>query len=132
MTDAGALFVHVRIVIGIIVGLGVTHLLRNAAHFIEHPGRERTWWVHLAWALATFLYIVGFWWWEFALTTIPHWSFPIYLFLILYAVLLYLQCALLFPEDIADYSGYQDYFMSRRRWFFGTVAALYAVDIVDS
>lgn len=132
MTDPATVFVHVRVVIGIIIGLGITHLLRHVARIVEHPHRQRTWWVHLAWALATFLYMIGFWWWELGLESIEHWSVPIYLFLILYAVLLYLQCALLFPEDIADYDGYQDYFMSRRRWFFGMVAALYAVDLLDS
>jgi hypothetical protein len=39
---------------------------------------------------------------------------------------------LLFPYDLNEYEGYQDYFMSRRVWFFGFVALTELLDIVDS
>lgn len=132
MNDPSQLFTHIRIIIGIVLGLGLTHLLRNAAHLVEHPKKTRVWWVHLVWALSTFLYLVHFWWWELRLDTVPHWNFAAYLFVILYAVLLYLMCALLFPEDISDYSGFRDYFLSRRRWFFGVLAIVYLLDFIDT
>ena len=126
------IYTHIRIVIGIVIGLGLTHLLRGAARLIEHPRRERIWWVHLLWVASMFLFLIHFWWWEFELGTITQWNFLIYLFLILYAVLLYLMCALLFPEDIADYEGFRDYFLSRRQWFFGAMALEFALDFVDT
>lgn len=132
MNVTSPLFTHVRIIIGIVLGLGLTHLLRQAVRIVEHPRRNRVWWVHVVWALAIFVYLIHFWWWEFRLDTITHWSFATYLFLILYTVLLYLLCALLFPEDISDYNDWQDYFLSRRVWFFGVLAVVYLFDLVDT
>jgi hypothetical protein len=123
---------HVRIVMSILVGLSVTHLLRGAAGLVEHPRRTRVYWVHLVWVLFIFLYLVHFWWWEFRLTKIPTWTFPLYFFVIFYGVLLYLLCALLFPEDLTDYDGFKSYFYSRRRWFFGVLAAMFVIDIWDT
>jgi hypothetical protein len=31
-----------------------------------------------------------------------------------------------------DYSGFKDYFLSRRRWFFGILALTYAADFLDT
>ncbi|HVX04397.1 MAG TPA: hypothetical protein VHA71_04660 [Rhodanobacteraceae bacterium] len=126
------IYTHIRIVIGIVIGLGLTHLLRGMARLIEHPKREGIWWVHLVWVLSIFLYLIHFWWFEFELGAITHWNFPIYLFLILYAVLLYVLCALLFPEDISDYRGFRDYFMARRHWFFGVLALVFVLDFADT
>lgn len=126
------LYLHVRVLLGMVVGLGLTHLLRNFARIVEHPGRRPVYWVHLLWALSMFLYLVHFWWWEFRLHAVPSWNFNLYLFVVIYALLLYLACALIFPEQLDDYAGYRDYFYSRRAWFFGTIAAIYAIDYADT
>jgi hypothetical protein len=39
---------------------------------------------------------------------------------------------LLFPDDLREYAGYEDYFLSRRRWFFGIFALTFVVDIFDT
>ena len=43
------------------------------------------------------------------------------------AVLALLLASLLFPDDMSDYDGYEDYFLSRRRWFFGLFATTFVV-----
>jgi hypothetical protein len=43
-----------------------------------------------------------------------------------------LLCTLLFPDDMKDYRGSADYFMSRRKWFFGLLALSFLIDIVDT
>jgi hypothetical protein len=40
--------------------------------------------------------------------------------------------ALLFPQDLEEYNGYRDYFLSRRRWFFGFAALTEALDVIDT
>ena len=40
--------------------------------------------------------------------------------------------ALLFPDRIDDYDGCADYFHARQGWFYGLLAAIFLVDIVDS
>lgn len=132
MGSTDPIFVHVRIVLGIVLGLALTTLLKGMARFVQHPGRERIYWVHLGWAITMFIFLTHFWWWEFGLSHVQRWSFPTYTFLILYVVVLYLLCTLLFPDDLAEYAGWRDYFQSRRVWFFGIMAAAYLVDFLDT
>jgi len=79
-----------------------------------------------------FLFLLHFWWWEFRLSAIVAWTFNLYLFVALYALLLYLLCVFVLPDSLHDYADYRDYYYSRRRWFFGMLAAVYVVDYVDT
>jgi hypothetical protein len=123
---------HVRVVISIIVGLCITTLLNGFARFVQHPKRAQVSILHLGWAASLLLWIIHFWWWEFRLTLVPQWTFAIYFFVILYAILFYFLSTLLFPSDLQDYSSYEEYFLSRRKWFFGFLAATFVADIVDT
>jgi hypothetical protein len=122
------LYQHVRVVISIIAGLCITTLLSGFSRFVQHPTREKVSILHLGWAASLLLWIIHFWWWEFRLSMIQQWTFAIYFFIILYAILFYSICTLLFPSDLRDYSGYEEYFLSRRRWFFGFLAATFVAE----
>jgi len=115
-----------------ILGLGVAHLLRGVSRIVQHPKKFRVYWIHLVWTLFLFLYLIHFWWWEFALSRIAQWTFPLYFFLAVYATLLYLICTLFFPDEINEYNGFQNYFYSRRDWLFGFLTALFALDFIDT
>jgi hypothetical protein len=125
-------YLHVRVLFGMIVGLGVAHLLRGLALIVQHPKRYRVYWVHLVWVVFLFLYLIHFWWWEFNLARVREWTFPLYFFIALYAVLLYLLCTMFFPDAIGDYDGFKGYFYSRRPWIFALMALLYLADIADT
>jgi hypothetical protein len=116
----------------VIIGLGITHLLQGVAGIVQQPGREKVYWIHLAWVAATFLRAIFWWWFEFRLSETAEWTFTLYVFVLAYAFLIYLWCALLFPRDLTGYDGYRDYFYSRRGWFFGVGLAGVAVDVVDT
>jgi len=123
---------HIRVVVSIIVGLCITTLLNGFARFVQHPRRAKVSLLHLGWAFSLLLAVIHFWWWEFRLSLVPQWTFPIYFFVTLYAILFYSLCTLLFPSDLLDYSGYEDYFLSRRKWFFGLLAATFVADVIDT
>lgn len=125
-------FAHLRILIGIILGLSITHLLKGAAKFIQHPGRIRPYWVHLGWTLYLFLLLVHFWWWEFKLNEVTHWNFTYYAFIICFIVSFFVLCALLYPEDMSDYPDYETYYYSRKKWFFAVLALSFVLDIGDT
>lgn len=129
--ESGALFVHVRVLLGIITGLGLTHLLRNFADLMDRPAK-RVYWVHLGWALYVFLYVLHFWWWEFQLSLLNPWSFNVYMFITAYALLLYLLCAFTFPASMTDHPGYREHYYSRKHWFFGLLALIFLVDMWDT
>jgi hypothetical protein len=126
------LYLHIRVVISIIVGLCITTLLNGFARFVQHPKRAKVSILHLGWAASLLLWVIHFWWWEYRLTLVEQWTFATYFFVILYAILFYFLCTLLFPSDLKDYSGYEDYFLSRRKWFFGFLAATFVADIIDT
>lgn len=117
---------------GMVIGLGMTRLLTGVARILQHPGQVPIYPVHLAWVGLIMLTLVHFWWWQFGLYQITDWTFEKYLFVITYAVLLFLLCAFLFPDSMADYSGYEDFFLARRRSFFSLLAVTYLFDVVDT
>lgn len=126
------LFPHIRIVIGMVIGLAIARLLSGVARLIQHPKRYRLSAIHLLWVFSLLVELALFWWWEFALSRLPSLSFGTFIFLILYAVTLFLLCALLFPEDLDEYADYEDYFLNRRRWFFALFALTFVLDVVDT
>jgi hypothetical protein len=126
------MYLHVRVLFSMILGLGVSRLLAGVAKIVQHPKEYKVYWVHLLWALFLFLYLIHFWWWEYRLQGIQQWTFPLYFFIAIYAVLLFLMCVLFFPEEMADYEGFKDYFYSRRRWIFSIMTALFIADIIDT
>jgi hypothetical protein len=101
-------YLHIRIVIGIVLGLALTRILAGLSRFIQHPGRDKVYAVHLLWVAAVLVTAIHFWWWEFHLSTIWPWRFTIFGFVLFYAFLLFLLAALLFPDDMRDYDGYRD------------------------
>src|SRR5690606_25783988 len=126
------LFPHVRIVMGTVVGLGITRLLMTLAGIVQHPLRSRVSALHTLWIGSMLLELVLFWWWEFALHSLEEWTFGIVLFVVGYAIVLFMMAALLSPDNISEYTGYEDFFLRRRHWFFGLLAATFALDTIDT
>ncbi len=126
------IFEYVAVLTSIIIGLGITHLLRGVAGLIQHPEQQRVYWVHLVWVAYLFFTLIFWWWWEFRLGTIETWTFHLYLFVVVYAFNLFLACALIFPASLSGYRDYKDYFYSRRRWLFGLIAFSYLLDVFDT
>jgi hypothetical protein len=126
------MFNYVMVLASVIIGLGVTHLLHGIGGIVQHPKREKLYWVHLLWVAAIFLRAIFRWWYEFRLSSVPVWTFTLFLFVLAYAFLIFLWCALLFPRDLAGYDGFKDYFYSRRRWFFGLLLAGQVIDVADT
>ncbi|HSI60733.1 MAG TPA: hypothetical protein VLA16_24460 [Ideonella sp.] len=125
-------FVHVRMVLSMVVSLAIARLLSGLAKFAQHPGRIKVYGIHALWVVYMLVMLIHFWWWEFALSRVPAWHFGAFAFVVAYAALLYLLCAILFPDDIAEYAGYRGYFLSRRKWFFGILGFTFLVDVGDT
>lgn len=129
---AAEIFPHMRVLLGTVIGLGIARLLLTVAGMVQHPHRARISPLHLLWVGSLLLEMVLFWWWEFALFRLAQWNFGIALFMFAYAILLFLLAALLSPDNLDDYAGYEDFFLKRRRWFFGTFALIAVFDVIDT
>lgn len=126
------MFEYVMVLASIIVGLGLTHLLLGVSKIVTAAGRSKPYWVHLLWVAYMFITTVMWWWVEFRLRDVEMWTFQLYLFVLVYAFIIYLMCAWLFPEDIEAHGGFKSYFYARRAWFFGLIAAYLLIDLADT
>jgi hypothetical protein len=115
-----------------VLGLSLARLVNGLTRFVQHPGRDRIDPVHLGWTLFMLSAIVHFWWYEFGLANISRWTFELYFFVLLYAMLFVAVASLLFPDKMDEYDGFGDYFQSRRRWFYGLLTVLFLVDLIDT
>lgn len=131
-TEGQAIYFHLRILMGVILGVGLTRILAGVASFAQHPGHKKLYATHLIWIAVVLVSAIHFWWAEYGLVRIHPWHFELFVFVLFYAFLFYLMATLLIPDNINEYSGYEDYFLSRRRWFFGLLATTAPVELIDA
>lgn len=125
-------FIHIRMVLSMVVSLAIARLLSGLAKFAQHPGHPKAFAVHILWAIYMLIMLMHFWWWEFALSHLSQWRFDTFAFVVGYGAVLYLLCAILFPDDISEYDGFRGYFFSRRKWFFGILGFTIILDVIDT
>jgi hypothetical protein len=130
-------FQHVMVLTSIIIGLGITQLLIGVGALIDQlsePGRRiRPSLTHGAWCMFVFLWLVSFWWWQFRLLSlVSTWTIGRYLFIILYAVLLFMLVVILVPRDWTNIEDVDAYFLVKRYWFFAVFALANVADLIDS
>ena len=58
------IFTHVRVLVGVVLGLGLTRILAGLARFMQHPGHKKLYVTHLLWVAVVLLAAVHFWWFE--------------------------------------------------------------------
>ncbi|MEJ2256578.1 MAG: hypothetical protein P8X98_06155 [Woeseiaceae bacterium] len=124
-------FEYLTVLISVVVGLSVTSFLTNVARII-HVRRDVTIsWVQLMWSATILHWTVAFWWFTFVLAEQQQWTYPLFVFLLAYATLLFLLMALLFPEGVPADHNYRTQFMQNRVWYFGVFLLFLCVDVVD-
>jgi hypothetical protein len=126
------MFSYVMVLASVIAGLAITQLLQGVAGIVQHPSRHRAYWVHLIWVAYAFEYVALWWWYEYNFIKMGQWSFGLYLFVLLYAVVIYLMCAVLAPLDLRNFDDFEAYYYSRRRWFLALAAIVILFDVGDT
>ncbi|MCX8279671.1 hypothetical protein OSJ77_05685 [Phyllobacterium sp. 0TCS1.6C] len=126
------LFVHLRVIVGIVLGLSLTRLVSGLTQFVQHPHIYKVDLLHIGWVVYLLVSIIHFWWFEFALSGIQVWTFQKYVFLIGYAMLFVFLSTLLFPENIREYGTHAQYFQDRRQWFYAILAVTFIIDPLDT
>jgi hypothetical protein len=124
-------FEYIAVLVSVVTGLGVVHLLSGVARFIGTKGRWSPYWVHLLWTWNVFHYLIFFWWFVWRWSAITEWRLVLYLFILLYAVVLYLLCAVLFPPG-EEQTDFRVVYFQNRGSFFGLWVLLIVIDVVDT
>lgn len=130
-TQDPQLYFHIRVVMGMVLGLSMTRLLSGVAKCFQNPQRYGLSVLHMGWVLALFLNVIQFWWWEFRLINIHRWTFELYLFIVIYTSLLYFMCVFIFPDELPADTTLEKYFFSQRKPFFILMALSSALSLID-
>jgi hypothetical protein len=69
---------------------------------------------------------------EYTFREVQDWTFGLYLFVISFAIVLFLLASILVPHRLEGIEDTYDYFMKGRRWFFGAYLIGVTFDVVDT
>ncbi len=127
-----SLFEYLGVLISVVMGLGIAHLLTGISQTIQNRDSVHIYWVQSLWTLNILFYIVAIWWGMFWWSALDHWTFYQFLFILLYAIVLFLLASLLYPWDFPEALSLRKHFYDNRRWFFGTVVVAWSLDIPET
>jgi hypothetical protein len=126
-------FEYVTVFISIILGLGVTQILTGIADLVHQNQRVKIYWPHLVWILLALIMHVQEWWVTFELRTYGPWRLPIFLFVLLYPVVLFILARLLFPFGFSEGEiDLEKFYFENYRRIFLFVAILALLSILDN
>ncbi len=130
-------FEYVMVLVSIIVGLGIAHILLGIGGIIDRMSRSEDRLelslAHASWLGFCFMWLVMFWWWEYRFASrVTDWTMGLYLFLVCYAVTLFLLQAVLVPRTWDGVTSLKDYFLERRAWFYSFLLFATTLDFFDS
>lgn len=126
------LFEYLGVLISVVMGLGVTHLLIGASKVIQNRDSVRVYWVHAVWTVNILIYILVIWWGMFWWSSLEEWTFYNFLFVTLYAIVLFILAAMLYPWDVPTDFDYEEHFFKNRAWFFGLFVAAWCIDVPET
>lgn len=123
-------FEYVTVFISIILGLGVTQIVTGVADLVHQKEKVKVYWPHLVWILLVLILHVQEWYITFELRTFNAWRLPVFLFVLLYPIVLFVTARLLFPfglsEDSIDLREF--YYKNYRKIFlFGAILAMLSI-----
>ena len=130
--DDLSVFEYLGVLLSVVIGLGLTHLLTGLSKTIHHRATLHLYWVQLMWVFNIALYIVAVWWGMFSWSGQSSWGFLQFLFILSYAILLFLLASLLFPWDMSPDQDLEDHFWRTRAWFFGVFTVARLIDIPET
>src|SRR6056300_624681 len=116
-------FEYVMVLVSIIVALAIAHLLTAVAdtvHRLRGQGKPiKLDAVFSIWTGYVLIWLVSFWWWEFKFQeVVTEWSFGLYLFVIGYAISLFILAEILVPNRMRGVTDTYADFRDGRKWFF--------------
>ena len=125
-------FEYIGVLISVIMGLAITHLAVGASKLIQNRDTARLYLPHVVWTLNTLLYILMIWWSMFWWSGLEDWSAYHYLGITVYAIVLFLMSAMLYPYDMDKNIDVEAYFFKNRVWYFALMTIAWLLDIPET
>lgn len=124
-------FEYLSVFISIVIGLGVIRLLGGIATLLDGQ-TSKPYWVHSAWVGLHVVFLPWFWWFQFDWRQETAWTFPVFFFVIVFAMLYYLAVAVLIPTREEDFKDLDAYFYKMRPRFFAFLVLIDIADVIDT
>jgi hypothetical protein len=90
-------FEYITILLSIILGMGITGLVSGVASIVTRWERVSLYFPHTILVVLLFIIHVQEWWAIFEMRTYTEWRLPVFLFISLYPINLYILSRILFP-----------------------------------
>lgn len=126
------IFEYLGVLISVIMGLGITHLATGATKLIQHRDDVRLYLPHALWTINILMYILLIWWGMFWWSGHEDWYAYEYLFITLYAIVLFFLASMLYPWDMKGDIDVRKYFFKNRLWFFGALLLAWCLDVPET
>jgi hypothetical protein len=126
-------FEYIVVLVSIIIGLGITIVLTGIAQLIREEQRVKLFWPYLIWIGLVFVMHIHEWWITYQLKSTMTWKLPVFLFIILYPILLFILANLLFPDswEKNNRDMKQFYFIIYQK-FFGCAILLVVLSVLQN
>jgi hypothetical protein len=125
-------FEYVIVLISIILGLGITTILTGVAELIKHKSSVSIYPPYLIWIFLVFVMHIHEWWESYTLKSIDEWKLPMFLFVILYPIGLYILAHLLFPSEVRNGLSTRDFYLKIYPRIFVSVIVLITLSVIHN
>jgi len=126
-------FDYVTVLISIILGLGITQIITGVADIIHQWEKVKLYWPHLLWIVFVFFLHVEEWWVIYGLRTVQVWKLPMFLFVILYPINLFILARILFSFSTGGAkTDFKEFYYNNYKKFFIGVMALSVLAILEN
>jgi hypothetical protein len=129
MTNIISPFEYVTVLVAIILGMGITKVVSGLASLVQHSERVKIFWPHLILIIIIFILHIQEWWNTYDLLNYK-WRLPVFLFIILYPVNLYVLARIIFPLSFrTKVIDLKDFYFNnfRRIYLFIAISAVLAI-----
>jgi hypothetical protein len=128
-------FSYLSVLISIVLALGMTRVLAGIGEMLQAGPQRRIYWVHALWILNLFLFLVISWWIFYRWRNESHWTYFLFVFVLISPTILYLAAVVLFPPERTRGAASHDYrkhFYANHRSFFLLFLIWVPVDVTDT
>jgi hypothetical protein len=127
-------FSYIIVLTSIVLGLGMARLVGGLGQLMQRREQGRTYWVHTLWLVNLLLLTATIWWTAYRGRIAERWIFPLFLWLLLAPILLYLISSLLVPdqEERQAVANWRNYFFDNHRRMFLVLALIFPIDLIDA
>lgn len=126
-------FEYISVFVAIILGLGIAQIVTGVAHFIHGGNKVKLYWPHTLLIIIIFFFLIQEWWVFYEYKDFDKWRMPVFIFVMLYPIGLFIQTRILFPFDNFDEeTDLKKFYFDNYRVFFGIQTIQVILSLIDN